>query len=163
MRRHAPRTVLKTRKVTTIEATNSTTVRTSASSGLAMARVISRATRPSSPVLTTTLLTGSGEVFTSTRTEALALWDDKASRPPAAARAKVPRSASAPLSSTAPAAGRMPVWIASHTESTAGILSTTSSTASRATATAMAHGSWSHDGESTQSSRPAIPRKAATA
>ena len=57
----------------------------------------------------------------------------------------------------------MPVWIASQTESTAGILSTISSTTARATASAITHGRWSHSGDSNQSCRPAMPRKAATA
>jgi hypothetical protein len=77
-------------------------------------------------------VTGSGEVLTISRRPPLTRWLTSAALPPLTARtACVSVGASWAMSSpiTAPAVGRMAVLIASHSESTYGILSVTNSRA----------------------------------
>ena len=94
--------------------------------------VATPATATSSARLTPMLVTGSGEVLTISRKPPLTRWLTSAAPPPLTASTACSSVEASPATSrpiTAPAVGRIAVEIASHTESTYGILSATNSSA----------------------------------
>ena len=137
-----------------------------ATHGYCQASRVTVATAPSSPRLTTTLLTGSGEALTPRRMPPLARWLPRAVAPVPAAAATWSSPEPSPTSSAptaAPTAGRTTVWTESHTLSTYGTLSATNSMASRMPATTRTSVRCSASGVSAAPDRPTRPVISTTA